>query len=107
MSEFPLDPQLAKMLVASPEFRCWSLPLRVARRLGDSGGLAQSMQGCHLAIQRGHRLLCSRTLMCATITCIIMGTGTRHEMTWCPCGWLGWIDAPVVLTLPQRCLAAC
>jgi hypothetical protein len=23
MSEFPLDPQLAKMLVASPEFRCY------------------------------------------------------------------------------------
>ena len=24
MSEFPLDPQLAKMLVASPNFRCLS-----------------------------------------------------------------------------------
>lgn len=37
MSEFPLDPQLAKMLVASPEFRCLLPP---GRRLTHSSNAA-------------------------------------------------------------------
>jgi HrpA-like RNA helicase len=33
MAEFPLDPQLAKMLVASPEFRCSNEILSIAAML--------------------------------------------------------------------------
>jgi HrpA-like RNA helicase len=34
MAEFPLDPQLAKMMVAAPEYRC---PARSTPLLGISG----------------------------------------------------------------------
>ncbi|MEW5317289.1 MAG: hypothetical protein WDW38_008600 [Sanguina aurantia] len=36
MSEFPLDPQLAKMLVASPEFRCSNEILSIAAMLSSA-----------------------------------------------------------------------
>lgn len=35
MSEFPLDPQLGKMLVASPEFRCSNEILSIAAMLSS------------------------------------------------------------------------
>ena len=38
MSEFPLDPQLAKMMVAAPEFKC-------AQGQGVAGGAGAGLAG--------------------------------------------------------------
>mmetsp|Transcript_20514 Transcript_20514/g.57193 ORF Transcript_20514/g.57193 Transcript_20514/m.57193 type:complete len:95 (+) Transcript_20514:3469-3753(+) len=61
MSEFPLDPQLAKMLVASPEFRCLPTERRCSVGLLFQPGLHDASASCchRPAAKSWQSLLCS------------------------------------------------
>jgi HrpA-like RNA helicase len=53
MADMPLDPQLGKMLIASPEFKCSNEILTIVAMLSGQSGL--------LLFDEGHRMLTARS----------------------------------------------
>lgn len=79
MAEFPLDPQLSKMIVAAPEFKCSNEILRWA---------TSSQAGCRVRQQQAasgqvlHTESCTSGPLCNLLPCQNAWHGLATALLW-------------------------